>query len=200
MTNVAHWFFLSHLPRKCSTKSVNLWSGSTSWGTTPTRPATIPPSRRCQGGLAAASGGPALSASGTFPLTAKAGHGEASRLEARTKPRSSCPGCWETRTMRWWGGWETVRAHTTTRITTAAEVTAADADTAPGKAGADAQMTEQTFRWELTTWPSDSSKHASLISAHTAAWLQWRMWENGLDPALWISTSFCCWCTEKKNL
>ncbi|XP_042269156.1 fibroblast growth factor 3 isoform X2 [Thunnus maccoyii] len=86
----------------CSTKSVSLWSGSTSWGTTPTRPDTTLPSSRChQGAAAAASGEPVPSGSGTFPLTGKAGHGEVLKPGALTKPRFSCLGYWVTRTMRW---------------------------------------------------------------------------------------------------
>lgn len=99
--NVSKSFLPSHPPRKCSTESVSLWSGSMSWGTTPTHPATIPQNSRCLKVAAAASGEPVPSASGTFPLMAKGGHGEALKPEVRTKPHFSCLECWATRTMRW---------------------------------------------------------------------------------------------------
>ncbi|XP_054867607.1 fibroblast growth factor 3 isoform X2 [Amphiprion ocellaris] len=86
----------------CSTKNVSLWSGSMSWGTTPTHPVTTLQSSRCHQEVAAtASVEPAPCVSGTFPLMAKGGRGEALRPEAQTRLHSSCPGCWATRTMRW---------------------------------------------------------------------------------------------------
>nr|XP_020469384.1 fibroblast growth factor 3 isoform X2 [Monopterus albus] len=85
-----------------SAKSVSLWKGSMSWGTTRMHPVTTPPSSRCcLGAAAAVSGGPAPSVSGMFPSTVKAGHGEALKPGAQTKPHSSCLECWATRIMRW---------------------------------------------------------------------------------------------------
>lgn len=99
--NCASMFRPSHFPRKCLTKIVSLWSGFMNWAITPTHPATTPQSNRCPPEAAAASGEPAPSANGTFPLMAKAGHGGVLKPGARTKPHFFCPGCWATRTTRW---------------------------------------------------------------------------------------------------
>lgn len=102
-TNVADCCLSSHPPRKCSTESVNLWSASTSWDTTPTHPAIIPQSSRSHQGVAAASGGLVPNVSGMFRSMAKAGHAEALKPEAQIKPHFFCLGCWGTRTMKWCG-------------------------------------------------------------------------------------------------
>lgn len=77
-----------------------------------------------------------------FPLMEKAGHDGALKLVALTKLHFSCLGYWPTRTMRWSGSWEKVRAHITTCITMAAGVITEDAGTVPRKSGANGQMTE----------------------------------------------------------
>lgn len=153
MMHVVDCFLFFPLSRKCSTKSVSLWSGSMSWATTPTHLATTLPSSPHHQGAAAASVAPAPSASGTFLSTVKAGHGEGSKPEALTKLLFSCLGCWATRTTRWCDGLGTVRVHTTTRITTQAVVSAEDAGIVPGKA--EGQMTEPDNRTRNPKlWPN----------------------------------------------
>lgn len=129
------------LLRKSSTKSVSSWSESMSWDTTPTRLATTPRSSRChQEAPAAVRDGPAPNGSGTCPLTGRAGHGEALKPEAPTKPRCSCLECWATRTMRWCGGSGRARAH----ITPAVEENAGDGGTGPGGAKSRGQRTKHS--------------------------------------------------------
>ncbi|XP_077940906.1 fibroblast growth factor 3 isoform X2 [Gasterosteus aculeatus] len=139
-----------------STKSASSWSGSMSWGTTPTRRATTPPSCRCRWEVAV-SGVPVPSASGTSPSTAKGGRGEASKRGVRTKRRFSCRVCSDSRTTRW------------SRMSP--EESGADADTAPGKAAACGQMTEQIH--VAGVYPvALRLKRGPLASAHPVAWQQ----------------------------
>lgn len=218
------------LPRKCSAESANLWSASMSSDTTPTHPATIPQSSHTRQGVAAAAAAAAvagaaaaaatvasdvraLPGSGTFQSTGKAGHAEASKPEARTKPRFFSLVCWGTRTTRWWGSGGTVLVlrHSTPHISTGATGTVVDiGGRGPRRRGASSQTAEQQNCGppgckEAGSWFTCSQKNPRRSHRISRSWwhecsegkihgwkatpLRWRRWIDCRSPthALWLT-------------